>query len=140
MGHTSVAWRYQDLWSGKSGYFPEFAFDQIPTFLICEKIDFDLSPGELDLMYDDTPKHLRHNLILDLTKGIFGYRSTSKDSFVGIPFIKNNPVAQVYIKSDSDNEHIKYFLTNLQILIPGATVYRVDMGIYLSKSFPKVEI
>lgn len=131
MGHDSVVWRGQDLWNGRSGYFPEIVFDQVCTFLICEKLDFEVTADDIDSMYGDVPNHLKHNMILDITNGVFGYRTSPTDPLIGIPKIKSGNVKPAYIKQGGENEHLKNFLANLQILIPGATVFHPDMGVYL---------
>lgn len=46
-----------------------YAYDQLPTFLVCQKLDFDFKnlPDELDEIYgDDVEIRHRHNLILSL--------------------------------------------------------------------------
>ncbi len=132
MGHESVLHRSQDLWDGRSGYFKEIFYDQVFTFLICEKIDFDITAEEIGLLYDkNTPQYLKHNIILDLSKGIYGYRIKSTEPFVGIPFCKEGDSIPSFILSDVENNHIEHFLTNLQIFTTGATIFHPDMGVYL---------
>ena len=135
MGHDSVIWRGQDLYNGRSGYFKEIFYDQIFTFLICEKISIDISPEDVDSLYEiDTAQHLKHNIIIDLSNGVYGYKIKSNETFVGIPFSKEGNSLPLFIGADIDNSHILHFLTNLQIFTSGGTIFHPDMGVYLKKS------
>lgn len=132
MGHNSVIWRGQDLMGGRNSYSVSNPYDQVFTFLICEKIDFKLSELELDELYDkETPSHLKHNIILDICSGAYAYKVKVDDPFVAIPFTSKGASAPYYKVADEKNHHIKHFLTNLQIFIPGSTVFHPDMGLYL---------
>ncbi len=135
MGHDSVLWRGQDLWNGRSGYFTEIFYDQIFTFLVCEKIEINISPEEIDSLYDTgTSQYLKHNIILDLSNGVYGYRIKADEPFVGIPFSKNGNSTPSFIASDDKNIHIKHLLTNLQISTAGGTIFHPDMGVYLKNN------
>lgn len=134
MGHDSVLWRSEDLWNGRSGYFKEVPYDQVFTFLICEKIEFNINAEEIDLLYEiNTPQHLKHNIILDLSKGVYGYRIKPNGPFAGIPFSKDGNSVTSFIPSDEMNMHIIHLLTNLQIFNAGGTIFHPDMGVYLKK-------
>lgn len=134
MGHNSVLWRSQDLWNGRSGYFKEIFYDQVFTFLVCEKIEININSEEIDSLYDvDTPQHLKHNIILDLSKGVYGYRIKTNEPFIGVPFSKDGNSLTSFVVSDQTNMHIIHLLTNLQIFTAGSTIFHPDMGVYLKK-------
>ena len=132
MGHNSVIWRGQDLYDGRNSYSKENPYDQVFTFLICEKIDFELSELDLDNLYDKgTPDHLKHNILLDINSGVYAYKIKVDEPFVAVPYSSKGVSVPHFKISDEKNSHIKHFLTNLQIFIPGNTIFHPDMGLYV---------
>ncbi len=136
MGHNSLVWRSPEIVDTKYNYSKERSWDQVTTFIICEEINFNITPEEIDKLYPiGTPPHLKHNLILDLQNGAYGYQINSS-SLVGIPLCPQGIGRPVIIHATEDNRHIKNFLANIQILIPGSTIYHPDMGTYLTENLP----
>ncbi len=132
MGHTSVIWRSNDLWNGRDGYYPDNAFDQVFTFVICEKLNFIITPGEIDELYDkNIEDYLKHNMILDINNGLYGYQVKPQDPFVAFPCAKemkkNNPI---HIGTINES-HFKHFLTNIHIHTSSNTIFHPDMGRYI---------
>ncbi len=132
MGHTSVIWRGQDLFGGRNSYSKDNPYDQVFTFLICEKIDFELSELDLDDLYDkETPNHLKHNILLDINSGVFAYKIKVDEPFVAMPFTSKGISIPHFEIADQKNSHIKHFLINLQTFIPGSTIFHPEMGLYV---------
>ncbi len=129
MGHGSVIWRTQQLWE-PNNYYKDNPFDQVFTFLICEKLNFKISAAEIDELYDPgTESCLKHNLILDITNGLFGYQ-TPDEPFVGIPHDLGNGKLPSTIGA-SNNAHIEHFLTNIHLFISSNTIFHPDIGRYI---------
>lgn len=133
MRHCSVYWRCQDLFNGRDSYQINNPYDQVFTFLICEKIDFDITSDDIDHYYSDNniPDHLKHNVILDISNGIYAYRTGDNMGFVGMPSSNKTPKPD-FIGDDGSDIHFFHFLTNISIFISNNTVYHPDMGTYLS--------
>ncbi len=134
MGHDSVVFRSGPAVWGPDGYHKDNPYDQISTFLICEKMNFSISPEEVDALYvQETSQHLKHNLICDLTNGIFGYKEQPQEPLVGIPVISTGNIQPSFLPNANGENHIIHLLANLQILTTAATVFHADMAVYLKK-------
>lgn len=132
VGNTAILRRVNAHRFHEAVYNPKSVHDQISSFLICEKIDFNITPQEVnDLYSEEIELRMRHNMILDISRGAYGY-NFQKANFqcIGIPAFPNEEGAPAFI-SDVNNWHIKQFLTSLQILATGATIFHPDMGVYL---------
>lgn len=135
MQHSSVIWRTHDLFNGKSSYSKDNVYDQIFTFIVCEKIKFKITPEEISDFYDKEkiPAHLRHNLIFDVTDGIYSYRTGDLMLFVAIPAaVKNKHEIKPSFISSNENLHFTHLLNNISIFVSGATIYHPDMAMYIS--------
>ena len=134
MGHDSVVWRGQDLYDGKNSYSTNNPYDQIFTFLICEKMNFKIDELEIDSLYGKNVKqHQKHNFILDLNAGSYAYVINDDGIFIGCPYSVKGNSNPSFIKSDSSNMYIKHFLINLHIYIAGNTIFHPDMAHYIKK-------
>lgn len=128
MGHGSVIWRTQTIWE-PNNYYKDNQYDQIFTFLICEKLNFKITASEIDALYDNgTESYLKHNLILDITNGLFGYQVPT-EPFVGIPHDLGNGKLPSTINAIS-NAHIEHFLINAHLFISSNTIFHPDIGRY----------
>lgn len=133
MGHSSVIWRRENLNDRKNSYSIDKTYDQVFTFLICEKIDFEISALDINQLYEkDIPEHLKHNIILDITSGTYAYKIDKDQEFVAMPYSAIGTSIPCFESNKSNNNHIKHFLNNLTIFIPANTVYLPDMGYYLN--------
>lgn len=133
MGHSSVIWRTNDLWNGRDGYYPDNAFDQVFTFVICEKLNFTITPDEIDKLYDkDVKDYLKHNMILDINNGLYGYQMSPQEPFVAFPCAKEMKKANPILVGTKDEWHFKQFLTNIHIHTSSNTIFHPDMARYIN--------
>lgn len=130
MGHGSVIWRCEAIW-GPDNYYKEKAFDQIFTFVICEKLNFKITAEEIDKLYDkDTEDYLKHNLILDIGNGLYGYQKKLDEPFVAFPYTKEGKNIPVLVGT-RDKWHFKQFLTNINIHVSSNTIFHPNIGKYI---------
>lgn len=107
-------------------------YDNIFSFLICEKLDFSLQNFDINELYEDSiPIHFRHNIVLSIQDGIFLYR----DNFQGK--IKNGcyPIQEstsVCIKIDADKMNsFEIFAHYMFLGTSSSTIYYPDLIMYL---------
>ncbi|MCC7469701.1 MAG: hypothetical protein IT284_01005 [Bacteroidetes bacterium] len=131
MGHGSVIWRVQNI-GGPDNYYSDNAFDQIFTFVICEKINFTITAEEINELYDEDVKdYLKHNLILDISNGLYGYQIKKEDPFIAIPYVKDGKTMPVLVGT-KDEWHLKQFLTNIHIHTSANTIFHPEMARYIN--------
>ncbi len=132
MGHSSVIWRNHELFNGSYGYYKDNAFDQVFTFVICEKLNFTITPDEIDKLYDSgTKEYLKHNLILDISNGLYGYQIKEGDPFLAIPYTIHGNSTPILVGTENE-WHFKQFLTNIHIHTSSNTVFHPNMGKYIN--------
>ncbi|MEW9573168.1 DUF6602 domain-containing protein [Rhodanobacter sp. Si-c] len=132
----------------RDGYFDplNYAYDQIPSFLICEKLDFNIDNlvNEVGGMYSsDIAIRHRHNLILSLKDGIFLYLDDNNKSMM-FPEItgriqQDGSISQKcvlknrFVKPDKSLFcHVHLFCTYMFLMTSSVTVLYPDMACYLS--------
>ncbi len=88
--------------------------DQIITFLICNKFDFDYTNlvNEMDNIYDNCDYYLRHNMILSINDGTFMYRDEN-NKFMYYSFINGKKLHNTLLQPFKtniciSNSHIRY--------------------------------
>jgi hypothetical protein len=134
MGLCSVIWRAENVWNSNA-YYKNKLCDQVATFLICEKLNFKITPEEIDKLYEpELPAYLKHNLILDIKNGLYGYKVKGNEAILGTPSNKGEGTECVAL-DDTDNGHISNFLVNLNILAVSNTIFHPDMGAYIDDNF-----
>ena len=120
-------------------YNPEkIPFDNIFTFIVCEKLDFDTKTieTELDEMYqkDISPWH-RHNLILSIDDGLLLYTEpdSHKDFVFYAPVLKGTNLHK-FLKFNEQKKyhHFKTFALSLFDGISNATVLYPEMVRYMT--------
>lgn len=133
MGHNSVIWRSHDLWNGRDGYYSDNAYDQVFTFIICEKLNFVITPDEIDKLYDkDVKEYLKHNLILDINNGLYGYQINPQEPFIAIPCAKEMKKTTPILVGTKDEWHFKHFLTNIHIHTSSNTIFHPNIARYMN--------
>ena len=114
--------------------------DNLTTFLICQKLDFNLDNicDELDSLYEEIPAYNKHNLILSIEDGILLY---SHDK-VTEPYPINNKsnVKNRFIVSNEDDIHLKIFASNLFLTSSSATILFPELGSYMDGDIKDVLI
>ena len=88
--------------------------DQIFTFLICQKLKFDISDLTRDLnKYYTIKPYQKHNLILSIEDGLFLYVDNQGKS-VPYPYFNGSITKNQHIQADyTDDIHFKIFANNL---------------------------
>ena len=113
--------------------------DQIFSFLICQKLNFNISDlvSDFNSMYTIPPYH-RHNLILSIEDGLFLYYDKNNYS-VPYPYFNGAPLKNQHIISNfSDDIHFKIFSNNLFLGTSSATIIFPEISHYIE--FPTTGI
>ncbi len=107
-------------------------YDQVFTFLICKKLDFNYKnlPNELDKMYGTTEPRHRHNLILSIDDGLLAYYDKN-DKTLMYPVIKENLKNRFITPSDNTYAHFKLFSSYLHLGASSATILYPEITDYM---------
>lgn len=139
---ASAAARWYGL--AKYEYNPdEIPFDQVFTFLICNRIDFPLRndlnfPSTLNEMYESVAYEHRHSSILSIEDGLIHYISELPDGeFADCSFpvqpIRKEPNPNKWIQGhNNDYAHFKMFCSNLFMHASHCTIGSVNLIQYAS--------
>ncbi|MCG1037020.1 DUF6602 domain-containing protein [Polaribacter sargassicola] len=106
-------------------------YDNIFSFLICEKLNFDLSEINFDKVYDDDiEQEYKHNLILSVKDGIFLYK---KDKMWGFPHLAHRALKDHFLKPEeqSPNEHFYAFTNFFFLAMESGTIFYPEIAYYL---------
>ena len=128
-------------------------FEQLFTFLICQKFDFKLNPSELDELYgDDILQHHRHNLILSIEDGLLAYVAPQEkgDKIINMitPFqcvlenqsqyLLEQACPNVCVPPNSHQNdpylHFKLFINNIFIGLKAIGSFYPDIGLYMKET------
>ncbi|PWH86185.1 DUF6602 domain-containing protein [Brumimicrobium oceani] len=109
-------------------------YDNIYTFLICNKFDFDYSKFEFD--YKDIQPYSWHNSILSLNDGGFSYITPERTPNMSYP-VSGKIVLDHYFTKNTGEQNdlepsIRSFLTKLHDNIIDTTVFKFDILRYLT--------
>lgn len=140
-------------------------FDEIYSFLICNKFDFDISTVNFDDIYADEPDlKVRHNMILSLEDGfcIYGMNPNHFLPKQKERYIENrgrldiNPIEWPYPHHTEDDEtykcitgfvpldendkyaHVIKFLINMRVLVGHQREYDLDILQYLRNDIVRI--
>lgn len=108
-------------------------FDQIFTFLICNKFDF-LFNISSSISYDDIEPRFKHNLLLSINNGTLTYKTSSGTKNLYFP-IKDDIIHEYHwLKKDEEeiSSHMIIFLNSFFTGIKNTTTLDIDMAIYLT--------
>lgn len=112
------------------------AYDQLCTFLICEKFGFDIkakfsSPNDaIACLYDDIKTaRYRHNFILSIEDGLFLYLDDI--GLVGYP-VFGRELQATFVTSGNDRHFIEFMLSMLTV-IGFVTILSPDLRHYINK-------
>ena len=122
--------------------------DQLFTFLICDSLKFkkDNLVNELDGLYGEINKKLRHNMILSIRDGAFMYVEDEKKKAIYYPFIGNTLLKHCEIKPYEDTcgdtatfryAHIYSFLNYLYQGIASGTIMYPELSYYIAAGLHK---
>src|SRR5436190_1821650 len=111
-----------------------YHYDQVPTFLVCQKLSLDVTqlPTELSTLYDPSvPARFQLNLILSLEDGLFCYYDEN-DKTMMYPVFKGKalhnrrtyPTTNPYV-------HLKLFCSYLFLMTSSTTILYPDITDYM---------
>ncbi|MGN7740341.1 DUF6602 domain-containing protein [Pseudomonas sp. 22526] len=107
--------------------------DLVPSILICQKLDFDISnlETEIDAMYDSSIEHRhKHNLILSIDDGVLAYASEGGflpySSLAGI-----NLKHQLFRPTEGGVCHIRAFAMFVFMITASKTLFYPEISDYL---------
>lgn len=124
-----------------NGYNPEkFEYQQITTFLICQKLDFNVEEivDQFDAIYgEECPAKFRHNLILSFEDGLMSYfesfdKNKNSIDLRAFPEIKQRKL-QNHLLRPNNNGHIYNFLHYYYNQIINSTILLPNINRYLPK-------
>jgi len=112
-------------------------YDEAVSFLICEKLSFDLGniTAEISRHYDKNniePKN-RHNLVLSIEDGVFCYKNhlLGRDVAWMYPWTRREPMKNRLVKpGDNTRNHFGIFTSYLFLLCSNATIYLPHLADY----------
>jgi hypothetical protein len=111
-------------------------YDQLISFIICEKLSFNLDniENEINGFYESTilSRH-KHNLILSIEDGLFTYYSEQENNTVTIqyPELNGNLMKNLRILDDDLYTPYKLFMSYMYNSITSTTVLLPDMLQYM---------
>lgn len=120
-GHTSLA--YDTVTN---------PFDNFYSFIICKKLNFDLS--SLQIIYDKTEQRHKHNVVLSLDDGILFYKTSGGTNNCPWPIFLDKICIDYFVA----NDHIElptpviHFLSSLQTALTFNALLNIDMVHYLT--------
>jgi len=128
--HPSCVKTQKKNFGGVTPYEPKtFVYDQIFTFLVCEKFNFNISQDEINELYPiDTPPCHKHNTILDLKKGVYQY--LHKTMQFPYPEVSGEILKPSYVENRDGYNHVMVLLSNLSIATHGTTMLHVELSDY----------
>jgi Domain of unknown function (DUF6602) len=107
-------------------------FDIIPSFLICQKLNFDISNIEQEVsgFYDKNIaiRH-RHNFVLSIDDGLLVY------NLAGRSFPYNQNLKDMFVKANDKHAHFKVFLIYLFMVISNKTLFYPELANYIKRYF-----
>ena len=106
-------------------------YDQIFTFLICEKFEFNYENivDEFDSIYEGIPSYLRHNLILSIEDGLICYYDGNKTMMY--PIVGNNICKNRMVISDKKYPFLKLFASYIFLGTSSATILYSEITDYM---------
>ncbi len=134
--------------NGKHLDFRNSETDQIVSFLICKKLNFDIKKLDFDQIYSGIEYRNRHNFILSIEDGLFYYDLNlnnlhpnlkdlmSSDGFditqtraCEYPVFKGHPLKNKFYKINAKHitKHIKVFLNSVSVTVTHKTHVSADL-------------
>ena len=109
-------------------------YDLVPSILICQKLDFDLSNIEntIDGLYDSDVKHRhKHNMILSVSDGLFCYVDDNNKT-LPYPRLKRVDLKHRFsFPSENEYVHFKLFGAYMFMLTSSKTLLYPDFSDYV---------
>lgn len=110
-------------------------YDSIFSFLICNRLDFNLEEIDWENIYSGIDYWHRHNLILSLEDGLFAYKDFAEGRTIMYPFIRGQKLAnRILVKDFDQNIHIKTFAGYIFMATTNASIFFPEMTEYFSST------
>lgn len=114
----------------KAPYDPkQIPYDQIFTFLLCNKFDFNFSVDKIKYPLTVADR-FKHNLILSANDGLIAHMRASDNVRIPYPSMPNTKLKTGLVAPDKDARHILDFLREVTT-IKYITVLETDMSLYV---------
>ncbi len=110
----------------------EYHYDQIFTFLICEKFEFNCQGlvNEFNSLYKKTAITHRHNLILSINDGLICYYDENNKSMM-YPFHRNKQLRNRMVTSDDKMGYFKMFASYFFLGTSSTTILYPEISDYM---------
>lgn len=107
-------------------------FDNIFTFLICNKFKFKINPEKID--YGEIEQRFKHNVVLSLHNGILNYRTLAGTKNLLFPFTGEIRLIDNYLANDNEElpTPVINFLSAFQMASNYNALLNIDMTRYLT--------
>lgn len=119
----------------KSSFSPtKNCFDNIYSFLICNKFGFDIDVSKIN--YEGVPQQFKHNAVVSLQDGIINYKTLRGTPNLSTPFMGDEILIDNFVKNNNEElpNHIIMFLIYLQIALNLTSLLGIDMAHYLTNN------
>lgn len=109
-------------------------YDLIPSFLICQKLNFDITSIENDIdgLYESQIEHRhRHNMILSIEDGLLSYFDSNSKT---LPYCRLNKVDlknRFTCPGHNEHVHFKFFASYMFMLTASKTLFYPDISDYM---------
>jgi hypothetical protein len=110
-------------------------FDQIFTFLICNKLGFEINvtDGHVDDLYpDEILSRHKHNIVFSITDGILTYHNGECNYYYPVTYEINENEKLIKPDNMEIDSHFLHLIAGLVMGIKFATILSPDMAMYLS--------
>lgn len=114
-----------------------YAYDNIFSILICNKLDFDISnlSNEIDSYYEmDILQRQKHNLVLSIEDGLLAYYDENRKTLM-YPFLRNDLKNRLVKPDLNSNSHFYFASSYIFMGTTSASIYYPELTDYLTDSF-----
>lgn len=109
-------------------------YDLVPTFLICQKLDFDLSniENDIDALYGQEIEHRhKHNIVLSIENGLLTYYDKNDKTLPFIRLSKCNLKNRLTYAGENQYVHFKLFASYIFMLTTSKTLLYPEFSDYI---------
>ena len=109
-------------------------YDLIPSFLICQKLNFDISSIETDIdgLYESQVEHRhKHNMILSIEDGLLSYYDSNNKTLPYCRLNKVNLKNRFTCPRANEYVHFKLFASYMFMLTASKTLFYPDISNYM---------
>jgi len=107
-------------------------YDSIPSFLICKKLDFDVTSIDIDSLYEKDIEHWqKHNMILSIEDGLLSYFDSNGKT---LPYSRLKSIDLKYrftIPHENKYTHFKLFTSYMFMMTSSKTLMYPEISDYM---------